>query len=84
MFSLFCAQVNIILNGLSLVFVQEKVLCSLLLKTMFVGAIIEYFSLKLTRLLDFPCKISTHDFKLSFQKIQPAFTTAKTTLRSLV
>ena len=70
MFSLFFAQVNIILNVFSLAFVQEKVLCSLLQKTMFVCAIIEYISLKLTRWLDLPSKLSTHDFKLSFQKFK--------------
>ena len=78
MFSLLFAQVNIILNVFSLAFVQEKVLCSLLQRTMFVCAIIEYISLKLTRWLDLPSKLSTHNFKLSFQKIQAAFTTVKT------
>ena len=68
MFPLFFAQVNILLNAFSLVFVQEKVLCSFLWKTMFVSVIIEYFSMKLTRLLDLPSKLSTHDLKLSFQK----------------
>ena len=37
-----------------------------------------FYLLKLTRWLDLPSKLSTHDFKLSFQKIQAAFTTVKT------
>ena len=50
---------------------------------MFVWAIIEYFSLELTRLRDLICKLSTH-FNYRFNKIQAAFTKFKITFRSLV
>ena len=51
---------------------------------MFVCAIIKYFSPELTSLVDLPSKLSTHDFKLSFQQIQAVFITFKITFRSLV
>ena len=49
----------------------------------FFCAIIEYFSLELTRLRDLTCKLSTH-FNYHFNKIQATFTTFKITFRSLV
>ena len=51
---------------------------------MFICAIIKYFSLELTSLVDLPSTLSTHDFQLSFQQIQAVFTTFKITFRSLV
>ena len=84
MFSLFFVQVNTILNVFPLVFVQVKIIMVTSLEdNVFFCAIIEYFSLELTRLRDLTCKLSTH-FNYHFNKIQAAFTTFKITFRSLV
>ena len=85
MFSLFFLQVNIILNVFSLVFAQEKSqLIASLEENICLCNHFFFFSLELISLVDLPSKLSTHDFKLSFQQIQAVFTTFKITFRSLV
>ena len=84
MFSLFFLQVNIILNVFSLVFAQEKSQLIASLEENICLCNHQIFSLELISLVDLPSKLSTHDFKLSFQQTQAVFTTFKITFRSLV